>query len=366
MTPTDEQIRVAIAQQAADWFLDNRSGSLDDKGRAAFMSWLRISPVNVEEYLCIAAIERDLRFAAADPPVSLESLIAQARPDQANGVASFGPSTLRWRSLWKRGWAPVLGVPAAALAILLVGFMVHWPGGRELFGLNESYETAHREHRSLRLADGSSVLLNTESAVRIRFTRTERVVEVVRGQAFFKVAHDARRRFRVAVGGADVLALSTQFDVYARGKTTLVTVVEGQIAVFSGHAPPPLLGAVPVVGGLTVRAIQQVRIESGVVSGQPVAVDVHRVEAWLHDQIVFDQRPLGEVAEEFNRNASIPLEISDPSLRALLVSGVFNIYDMDSFVAFLQTLDGVTVDRTSTRIYAVRRSPAGRDRPPKP
>ena len=67
-------------------------------------------------------------------------------------------------------------------------------------------------------------------------------------------------------------------------------------------------------------------------------------------KIAFEQRPLGEVADEFNRYGSIPIEIDDAALRALPISGVFDAYDIDSFVAFLQTLDGVRVERTNARI----------------
>jgi transmembrane sensor len=366
MTATDDQIRTAIAEQAADWFVANRAGSLNEAARVAFMSWLRSSPTHIEEYLCIAAIARDLRSAAADSQAPPEPFLAQAPPGGANNVAALDPTVSPRKRLWGPLWTPIVALTAAALASVVVGLVVFSTGDRELPSPSRSYETAHGEHRSWRLADGSSMQLNTDSTVRVRFTRAERLVEVTRGQAFFQVVRDVRRRFRVAVGGTDVVALGTQFDVYTRGKTVVVTVVKGQVAVFSGHAPPPLPGVVPVVGGLTLGTAQQVRIESGVVSAPRAAVDVHQVEAWLHDQIVFDQRPLGEIADEFNRYASIPVAISEPSLRALLVSGVFNAHDTDSFVAFLQTLDGVIVERTSTRIYVLRRSPAGGNRPPKP
>ena len=72
--------------------------------------------------------------------------------------------------------------------------------------------------------------------------------------------------------------------------------------------------------------------------------------AWLQREIAFEQRPLGEVADEFNRYGSIPIEIDDAALRALPISGVFDAYDVDSFVAFLKTLDGVRVERTPARI----------------
>jgi transmembrane sensor len=72
--------------------------------------------------------------------------------------------------------------------------------------------------------------------------------------------------------------------------------------------------------------------------------------SWLQRKIAFEQRPLGEVADEFNRYVSIPIEIDDAALSQLPISGVFGAHDIDSFVAFLQTLDGVRVERTEARI----------------
>jgi transmembrane sensor len=86
------------------------------------------------------------------------------------------------------------------------------------------------------------------------------------------------------------------------------------------------------------------------VSAQPIPVDVQQTLAWLQQQIAFERRPLGEVAEEFNRYGPIPIQIDDAALRALPISGVFDAYDIDSFLAFLQTPDGVRVERTSARI----------------
>jgi transmembrane sensor len=103
-------------------------------------------------------------------------------------------------------------------------------------------------------------------------------------------------------------------------------------------------------GALRVSAGYQVRVDAGGVLAQPVPVDVQQTVAWLQQKIAFDRRPLGEVADEFNRYGSIPIEIDDAALRALPISGVFDAYDIDSFVAFLQTLDGVRVERTNARI----------------
>jgi len=158
-----------------------------------------------------------------------------------------------------------------------------------------------------------------------------------------------RRQFRVAAGDVHVLAVGTRFDSYRRPDATVVTVVEGSVAVLSGR--PPLPGAIGFPARATrVNAGYQAHVDTGGVPAQPMAVDVQQAVAWLKRRIAFEQRPLGEVANEFNRYVAIRIEIDDPVLRILPISGVFDAYDVDSFSAFLQTLDGVRVERAATRI----------------
>jgi transmembrane sensor len=78
--------------------------------------------------------------------------------------------------------------------------------------------------------------------------------------------------------------------------------------------------------------------------------------AWVQHQIVAEDVPLGEIVEEFNRYARVSIEIDDPALQALRVSGRFDVYDTESFVAFLASLDGITIERTPTRIRVLRSS----------
>ncbi len=78
--------------------------------------------------------------------------------------------------------------------------------------------------------------------------------------------------------------------------------------------------------------------------------------AWVQRQIVFEERPLSEVADEFNRYGGTPIEISSEKIRSLPISGVFNAYDTESFLAFLSRLDDVAVSKTKGRIEVSTRS----------
>jgi transmembrane sensor len=191
------------------------------------------------------------------------------------------------------------------------------------------------------------VKLDTDTEVSIRFDHTQRVVRVVQGRAEFKVAHEPGRRFLVQAGTVGITDVGTEFDVYARPDSTVVTVLEGLVAVAAepqGSAPPPPYAPVEVAAG------QQVRVDNGSWPPTYTPVDTQRATAWLRRQIVFENEPLEQVATEFNRYTAIPIEIDSPALRTLAVSGVFAADDTESFIAFLRSLDGVKVEVTPTKI----------------
>ena len=202
MSPSDEQIRGAIAEQASEWFMENRSGLLDHKESVRFMAWLQASPMHVEEYLRIAAIAPDLEAAAKTNKTPREILLARAR-GEPDGIVSFDRTGLgQMPVLARRRRSPVWSLAAAAaLAVVAVTTVWSMRDG-ERFGLSRSYSTVRGEQRFQRLPDGSVLHLNTDSAVTVHYSRMERLVSLDRGQALFEVAHRDQRAFRVQTGRA--------------------------------------------------------------------------------------------------------------------------------------------------------------------
>jgi len=352
MTPSDEQIRLAIAEQASEWFVENRDGPLDREARSRFMAWLKTSPVHVAEYLAIAGLAHDLDTAANTTQIPLEPLLARARAETGQ-VVTLDPSALRRAPATARPRRLRVWSLAAAAALSFVAFTTLWlTRDGERFGLPKTYSTAHGEQSERVLPDGSVLHLNTDSQVTVHYSRRERVVNLDRGEALFQVRHEGTRGFRVAAGNAQVLDVGTQFDVYRRPAAVLVTVLEGTVAVYTG--PPQLT---PIA--LRLGAGFQVEVRGEV--GLPRHVDLRAAVAWLKRQIVFDDQPLGAVADEFNRYGRVELEIDDDTVRALRISGVFDAYDTDSFAAFLETLNGVVVQKTPTRIRVRSLASANRE-----
>jgi transmembrane sensor len=343
MTTSEQQIRSAIGQLAADWYIAHRTGPLSDAKRGEFLGWLKSSPVHIEEYLAIAAIDRVLPQATANPRFSLEALVELAQEDQSVGVLGKFPEFHGTKDADRRVqtarqlWLQVAAVGISSIAAL----WLLWPTPPPQVGNTTTitYQTARGSEGSWALSDGSTLRLDTDTAVTARFSPAGRVLELSRGQLWVAVAHDVHRPFRVEAGSAQIVAVGTEFDVYRMSGTTRVTVIEGNVTVSVNAAPQQKL---------RVAADQEAQIIGGVLPSSASPARKREATAWLDRRIVFERRPLGEVADEFNRYNTIPFIIDDPGLRRLLISGTFEAADTDSFAAFLQSLAGVRVEKLPT------------------
>ena len=358
---SNEQVRAAIAEQASEWFIALQAGQCSTEDNSAFLAWLRASPMHVQEYLGVARVANALRAAVGYVDVPLGSFLAQEHPDEDSVALLDRPALEPVRPPSRFSPFRVLPVAAslaAGLLMVTVGIL-WWVHDGERFGIPKTYGTVRGEQSVHQLPDGSIVHLDTDSAVTVRYSRRERLIQIDRGQALFRVAHESTRRFRVVAGAVGAIAVGTEFDVYRTTVTTMVTVAAGQVDVFTGEPAWLWSPGATEADVQRVNAGYRLRIDGGVLSARPVPVDLHQALGWLQHKIVFEHRPLGEVAAEFNRYAGIPLDIEDTALRALPVSGTFDADDTPSFVSFLETLPGVRVERTITRIRVLKEAPAG-------
>src|SRR3981081_3277737 len=163
MISNEEQVRAAIAEQAADWLVANDEG-LDARESAALAAWLKVSPVHVEEFLRVSVIARDLREARTDPEYSLETVLAQAQSDDDTPVRPLWPRVVAPVSgMSSRRWVLAAGVARAAVVGLSLALPSLWrvrpvaplPVGVGTTALH--LETGHGEQLSRRLEDNSVV-----------------------------------------------------------------------------------------------------------------------------------------------------------------------------------------------------------------
>jgi transmembrane sensor len=198
------------------------------------------------------------------------------------------------------------------------------------------YTTTTAGYERARLADGSTLELNTASAARVQFTAAERRVELESGEAHFEVAHDTARPFVVNAGGVAVRAVGTAFNVRFVSGAVEVTVTEGKVAV----------GPAMSSGGATLVAANQ-RLALPLAAAAPAnaieslaPADVRAVLAWQRRVTDFSDTPLSEVTARFNRHNSLQLVVADPALGSRRIGGMFALDDAEAFVRLLER-DGI-------------------------
>jgi transmembrane sensor len=228
-----------------------------------------------------------------------------------------------------------------------------------------TYATAIGEQRAIQLQDGSTVELNSYSKLAVHFSRHERDVKLIKGQALFQVAKDARRPFVVASGDTTVRAVGTQFDVYMKDSGTIVTVLEGRVAILTDHptsdfqrtdgatnrtVPLAFPAAAPTPAtSVLLSAGQQLTVTASSVRKTEHA-NVVSATAWTDHQIVFEGASLTDVADEFNRYNRKHLVIDGSRIDTFHISGVFSSTDPESLIRFLRDRPGLRVVETATEI----------------
>jgi transmembrane sensor len=218
------------------------------------------------------------------------------------------------------------GAIAAACAAAYIVFVVFGVPGMAINPVAKNLiETGIEETRAVALQDGSRIVLDRRSRLRIAFTAAARDVELLDGQAHFEVAKDTHRPFRVRTGSAEVVAVGTMFDVATRPARTTVTLIEGRVNVrtFAGNAQSR-----PTVEALVPG--QQLGIASDGRFLDKRAVKIENVTAWQKGTIILDDMPLPEALAAMNRYSMTQIVIPGPALQSRRVSGVFRIGDVET------------------------------------
>ncbi len=303
-----------IEEQAAQWLVQLDSTGSPEKW-AALDAWLAASPRNRAAFLRLS-----VAWSRSDNLRRLRPLDGEVDPD----VLSTSARRRRERPVWLRPrWA---GGLAAAAAVALVGFgATLWtnatPSAREIYSteLNKPAE-------EFILQDGSKVVLNTDSEVRVQFTPTHREVKLVRGEALFKVAHNAQRPFDVVAGNATVRAVGTAFSVRVRDRSYVdVIVTEGRVAL---NPPSSAILDAGQAASLIGSRVQTWQVEGG---------EIERKLQWIDGQIAFTGESLDEAIDEFNRYNRTRIVIADPEVGARRISGVFKALDPEEFAKALDS-----------------------------
>lgn len=340
-----EQIDKLLAEESARWTEVLKSG--DERDLAAFAAWSRKSPQHMRHFLMMTALDREL--AHLDPQRELKApRAADADTAMVTSLREIHEIERVTRSparLSPKRWAVAAALGGGMALLALFQFKSgYFSGWRE-------FSTAQGEQRAVELTDGSIMHLNTQSNVKVRFSDRGRDIRLLEGEALFKVAKDRMRPFRVHTSDLVIHAIGTQFNVYAQGDSTKVSVLEGLVQISSDTVASLSLTKPERLG-----AGQEVKIDGHGAVKLHQTMDVAAMGAWRQRRLIFNQDPLSEVITQFNRyNRSPQFRIMDANLGLRPYSGAFDADDPESLAQLLRDDGSLEVVSRGAEIWIRRR-----------
>jgi transmembrane sensor len=185
--------------------------------------------------------------------------------------------------------------------------------------VTQTFVTGKGQHQHVKLADGSMIDLDAETRLSVTLARGERKVVLGDGEAIFDVAPDKARPFTVAAADHLVRVVGTQFDVRNRRGALTVTVARGKVQV------RPLSAAVAGRAFLLTPG-ERLAVAAGGAE-ELKAVDPQETFSWRAGRLVYRDQPLGDVVADLNRQFVDQIEIGDPELAKLPITGVIVLDD---------------------------------------
>lgn len=210
------------------------------------------------------------------------------------------------------------------------------------------------------LTDGSQIELNGDAQVRVEFSPAVRRVTIVRGEAHFEVAHDTARPFVVVAGEVSVRAVGTAFSVRLAPSDVNVLVTDGRVAVDRATVDPvaPPVQALAFVSKGARVAVAAADLAPNAPRPTVVAVAAPEIAeqlAWRVPRLEFNDTPLREAVELFNRHGNVRLSLAVPALGELRVSGVVRADNTPALLQLLRADYGVEAQRLGDREFRLSR-----------
>lgn len=340
----------SIRKQAIQWLIAQNSGSWSEADQCALDKWLEADNEHQQQYQQMQqlwggmdgfkSLDFPQRQAAKDyrPPKHSDNLIQfpglTTSELAANPQLSYKPEGLHWLKT---------GLAVAVSLLLITGVQTYRQTGIE------HYQTAKGEHQTLFLADGSQIILNTDSELSVELQMFHRKIQLSRGEALFHVTHNLVRPFEVTAGNGTIHDIGTRFNVYAQADRVDVAVLEGEVDIVTDqHQSPVVLSA-----GQAASYSRQ-----GTVSAKST-VDPQAIIAWEHGKLIFDEHPLEDVLSQIARYHTVDFQIADPKLRNIKISGSFKTGNLQLLLETLEAgfpIKAEFIDSQHVRLKRLSRS----------
>lgn len=341
-----------IDATAAEWIVKIDAGEMTAQEYAAFSAWRDASEQHRDAFERLSVL-----WGAAD---ELEVLNDYAEADKASEILTKTRNSAITKRVFLTG-----AVPAGMLAAGAAAFSLQPGLFRRTSG---TFKTVVGQQKTITLADGSKLELNTNSEVRVTYTELARTVRLVRGELFSDVQSDKNRPFSVVTDMGSVTAVGTSFSVRVREDKVDVMVAEGRVTVAPGGDAVEKAPLTPQEIKPLAASASHTEVDAGysavfdttveqVVSLEPQVMA--RKLLWRDGLLAFSDDPLSEVVEDVSRYTEVSIEIADQDLRDLPVAGYFRVGDIDAMFDALEVMAGLRAEWVDSKTVVLSRNAVG-------
>jgi transmembrane sensor len=284
-------VSARVLDAAIAWQLSLDSGDGSFVAQEEFAKWLASDEEHARAWRQLGML--DQRFSVASGPA--RAALLQSREGIRQRVRKLG-----------RGVASIALLCALALFAGERYVPIHyWLADQR---------TATGEQRTLKLADGTLINLNTHTAIDVRFDEKRRLIVLQEGEILVETGHNDARPFYVQTRDGSLRALGTRFIVKREDHATRLSVLQSAVA-----AQPQALHKEQIF-----KEGQQVLMRSD--SLDPARAVSAAADAWTRGMLVVDNARLGDVVEELSRYRSGYLGV-DKTVADLRITGSFPLHD---------------------------------------
>lgn len=326
MHETRETLNARDLRGAEKWL--NRMLQDPERHRAGLTRWIARKPAREACYLrlvkTLEGATRDARMLPAPRPQRWSPAYRVLEPSPLAAVAVV--------------------VLAASLTLVAAATMrdVGTPQFVTSASARTVFETRVGEVRTERLADGTSILLDTDTRATLDTRSGRRVVEIERGRARFTLAQNKGGSLEVIAAGFTVIPTGRVFDVSNRGFVNIQP-IEGGLEV---RAPAETRSATRAA--ITVDRGKILSIERG--QNLPPSATVARAseEQWVDGVKSFDNVPIREIIAEANSYSDRRLDLGDATLGERRLFAEINVRDLDMVAEAIAGYLDLDIDRSHT------------------
>lgn len=318
-----------IDDEASIWLVKLDNGNLSDQSRKELKAWLSADKRHQVALKAMADIWNDM-----------DEVLMMINDENSSKNVSLWP-------ILTPVFKPFL--LAASVSFLTLFIWLAMPENIE----KNSYATLIGQQMDATFDDGSIIHLNTNSHIETEFSDDKRIINLIKGEALFEVAHDPERPFIVYAGDRLVQAIGTKFVVHLESENIQVTVTDGKVKM-SKVALNTKLSDIKELNSAVIQK-DDIFIAKGekVVAGSNKTPklthikpeNIERELSWLDGKLIFDNEKLFDVIKEINRYDDIEIVLKDPSLHDIRISGRFDLGDSEALIEAIELSFNITSQR---------------------